>query len=65
MITDDEQEHASKGLTAEHWAAAVSEVVGGRSGGKEPTRTGQGTNPEKIEEAIAVAEKWFAEKLKL
>jgi alanyl-tRNA synthetase len=52
-------------LTAEHWAAAVSEVVGGRSGGKEPTRTGQGTNPEKIEEAVAVAEKWFAEKLKL
>ncbi|KAF8865356.1 putative alanyl-tRNA synthetase [Acephala macrosclerotiorum] len=58
-------EHASKGVTAEHWAAAVSEVVGGRSGGKEPTRTGQGTNPDKIEEAVAVAEKWFQEKLKL
>ncbi|KAA8575790.1 hypothetical protein EYC84_004886 [Monilinia fructicola] len=37
----------------------------GRSGGKEPTRTGQGTNPDKIEDAVAVAEKWFAEKLKL
>jgi alanyl-tRNA synthetase len=59
------QEHASKGLTAEHWAAEVSKIVGGRSGGKEPTRTGQGTNPEKIEEAVKVAEKWFAEKLKL
>ncbi|CZR55257.1 probable alanine--tRNA ligase, cytosolic [Phialocephala subalpina] len=58
-------DHASKGVTAEHWAAAVSEVVGGRSGGKEPTRTGQGTNPEKIKEAVAVAEKWFQEKLKL
>ncbi|KAF7953746.1 uncharacterized protein EAE97_001145 [Botrytis byssoidea] len=56
---------ASKGVSAEQWAAAVSEVVGGRSGGKEPTRTGQGTNPDKIEDAVAVAEKWFAEKLKL
>jgi len=53
------------GVRAEHWAAVVSEVVGGGSGGKEPTRTGQGTNPERIEEAIIVAEKWFAEKLKL
>ncbi|KAM3077829.1 Alanine--tRNA ligase [Clarireedia jacksonii] len=58
-------EAASKGVTAEHWSAAVSEVVGGRSGGKEPTRTGQGTNPEKITDAVAVAEKWFAEKLKI
>lgn len=52
-------------MTAEHWSAAVSEVVGGRSGGKEPTRTGQGTNPHKIEEAVETAEKWFKEKLKL
>ncbi|KAH6669439.1 alanyl-tRNA synthetase-like protein [Halenospora varia] len=58
-------DHAAQGLTAEHWAGAVSEVVGGRSGGKEPTRTGQGTKPENIEEAVKVAEKWFAEKLKL
>ncbi|QSZ29301.1 hypothetical protein DSL72_003814 [Monilinia vaccinii-corymbosi] len=56
---------ASKGVSAEQWAAAVSEVVGGRSGGKEPTRLGQGTNPDKIGDAVAVAEKWFAEKLKL
>jgi alanyl-tRNA synthetase len=35
------------------------------SGGKEPTRTGRGTRPDKVEEAVAVAEKWFAEKLKL
>lgn len=52
-------------MSAEQWAAVVSEIVGGRSGGKEPTRTGQGTNPDKIEDAVAVAEKWFAEKLKL
>lgn len=52
-------------MAAEPWAAVVSDIVGGRSGGKEPTRTGQGTNPERIDEAVAVAEKWFAEKLKL
>lgn len=43
----------------------MSEVVGGKSGGKEPTRQGQGTKPEKIQDAVAIAEKWFAEKLKL
>ncbi|KAG4419276.1 Alanine--tRNA ligase [Cadophora malorum] len=57
-------DHTSNGVTAEHWAASVSEVIGGRSGGKEPTRTGQGTNPHKIGEGVAVAEKWLAEKLK-
>ncbi|KAI1496106.1 tRNA synthetases class II (A)-domain-containing protein [Biscogniauxia marginata] len=56
---------ASQGVTAEKWAAAVTEVVGGKSGGKEPTRQGQGTNADKIDEAVAVAEKWLAEKLKI
>ncbi|KAI1104620.1 tRNA synthetases class II (A)-domain-containing protein [Jackrogersella minutella] len=55
----------SQGVTADSWAAAVSEVVGGKSGGKGPTRQGQGTDAQKIEEAIAVAEKWLAEKLKI
>ncbi|TVY91817.1 Alanine--tRNA ligase [Lachnellula willkommii] len=58
-------DHISRGVKAEEWVAAVSEVVGGRSGGKEPTRTGQGTKPEKIDEGVAVAEKWFKEKLTL
>ncbi|TVY46538.1 Alanine--tRNA ligase [Lachnellula occidentalis] len=58
-------DHTTKGVKAEEWVAAVSEVVGGRSGGKEPTRTGQGTKPEKIDEGVAVAEKWFKEKLTL
>lgn len=40
-------------------------MVGGMSGGKEPTRTGRGTNPDKVDEAVAVAEKWFAEKLNI
>ncbi|KAI1819763.1 tRNA synthetases class II (A)-domain-containing protein [Xylaria intraflava] len=56
---------ASQGVSAESWASAVTEVIGGKSGGKEPTRQGQGTNPDKIDEAVAVAEKWLAEKLKI
>jgi len=43
----------------------VSEVVGGRSGGKEPTRQGQGTQPEKIDDGVETATKWLDEKLKL
>ena len=52
-------------MSAEQWAGSVSEVVGGKSGGKDPTRTGQGTNLDKIDEAVEVATKWLAEKLKL
>ncbi|EPQ64237.1 Bgt-2336 [Blumeria graminis f. sp. tritici] len=56
-------EHSSKGITAESWSAVVSNIVGGRNGGKEPTRTGQGTNPDKIETAITFAKKWLLEQL--
>jgi alanyl-tRNA synthetase len=59
------QTHSSQGVTAEKWAAAVSEIVGGKSGGKEPTRQGQGTKPESIEDAVATAEKWLKEKLSI
>ncbi|RGP70337.1 alanyl-trna synthetase [Fusarium longipes] len=56
---------ASQGVTAEQWAASVSEVIGGRSGGKEPTRQGQGTKPENLDEGVETATKWLDEKLKL
>ncbi|RDA89152.1 hypothetical protein CP532_2271 [Ophiocordyceps camponoti-leonardi (nom. inval.)] len=56
---------ADQGVTAEQWSSSVSEVVGGRSGGKEPTRQGQGTRPEKTDEGVEVAERWLREKLKL
>ncbi|KZL83249.1 alanyl-trna synthetase [Colletotrichum incanum] len=56
---------SSQGVTAEQWAAQVSGVVGGKSGGKEPTRQGQGTKAENLEEAVATAEKWLKEKLNI
>jgi len=57
-------DHATE-IKAEHWSAAVSEVVGGKSGGKEPTRQGQGNKPENLEEAVEVATSWFKSKLNL
>ncbi|KAK3372467.1 tRNA synthetases class II (A)-domain-containing protein [Podospora didyma] len=55
---------ASKGVTAEEWTTAVSTVIGGKTGGKEPSRQGAGAEPAKLEEAVAKAEEWIAEKLK-
>ncbi|KAI5467286.1 tRNA synthetases class II (A)-domain-containing protein [Mariannaea sp. PMI_226] len=56
---------SSQGVTAEQWAASVSEVIGGKSGGKEPSRQGQGTKPENIDDGVETATKWLNEKLKL
>ncbi|CAK7219696.1 Alanine--tRNA ligase [Sporothrix curviconia] len=55
---------AAKGVTAEHWSSAVSDVIGGKAGGKEPSRQGSGTRPEKLADAVARAEEWLSEKLK-
>jgi alanyl-tRNA synthetase len=52
-------------VTAESWSAVVTEVVGGKSGGKEPTRQGQQINVEKIDDAVEAATKWLDEKLKI
>lgn len=57
------QDLASKGITAEKWSTTVAEIIGGKAGGKEPTRQGAGTQPEKIEEAVATAEKWLVEQM--
>ncbi|OAA62028.1 alanyl-tRNA synthetase [Niveomyces insectorum RCEF 264] len=55
---------ASKGVTAEGWSTAVSEVIGGKAGGREPARQGAGTKPEKVHEAVERAEAWLTERLK-
>ncbi|KAH8592098.1 putative alanyl-tRNA synthetase [Bisporella sp. PMI_857] len=53
-------------IKVEEWAQSVSDVIGGQSGGRDPTtRTGQGKNVDKVDEAVEVATKWFEEKLKL
>lgn len=39
-------------------------VIGGKTGGKEPSRQGAGAQPEKLQDAVAKAEEWLAEKMK-
>ena len=48
-----------KGLKASEWSSAVSSIVGGKAGGKEPTSIGNGTQPEKTDEAVEAATKYL------
>jgi len=62
------QHLSSKGVSAEQWTAAVTEVIGGKTGGTPVSRQGAGAKPEKLEDAVAKAEEWLAkqfEELKL
>ena len=53
-------DEASKaGASASDWAAAISGVVGGKAGGKAPTSIGNGTSPEKVDEAVSAAEEYL------
>ncbi|KAG9306711.1 hypothetical protein G9A89_004258 [Geosiphon pyriformis] len=45
----------ARGLKAGDWAKAVAETVGGKSGGKDDTAQGSGTNIDNIDEALRVA----------
>ncbi len=58
------QQLASKGVTAEEWTGAVSQIIGGKTGGKEPSRQGAGAEPAKLDEAVSKAEQWLLEKVK-
>lgn len=53
---------ASAGIKAEEWAAVASGIVGGKSGGKEPTRSGQGQNFADLSKAVAACEEWLTTK---
>ena len=37
----------------------ISDIVGGKAGGKEPTSLGNGTHPEKVDEAVEAARKYL------
>ena len=57
-------EAQKKGADAPKWSSEVASLVGGKAGGKNPTSLGQGTNPEKVDEAVEAARKYL-EDLKL
>jgi alanyl-tRNA synthetase len=54
----------AKQTSAQDWAGVVSEVVGGKAGGKGPTTQGVGLNPGKVDEGVEAARK-FLEKFQL
>jgi alanyl-tRNA synthetase len=51
----------ARGLDAQTWASKVSDILGGKAGGKSDSAQGSGTNVEKIAEAVSVARS-YAEK---
>ncbi|GAB1198238.1 tRNA synthetases class II (A)-domain-containing protein [Aspergillus pseudonomiae] len=51
---------SDQGASASEWAAIVSTAVGGKAGGKGPTSIGNGTNPDKTDEAITLASDYLS-----
>ncbi|KAJ3502699.1 hypothetical protein NLJ89_g8767 [Agrocybe chaxingu] len=44
-----------KGIDARTWAAKVTEILGGKAGGKEESAQGVGTNDDKVHDAVVAA----------
>ncbi|KAB8596100.1 hypothetical protein FH972_025809 [Carpinus fangiana] len=53
------QDLSKQGASASEWSKTVCEAVGGRAGGKEPTSVGNGTNVDKVDEGLALAQKYL------
>lgn len=54
------QEFGEKGASASDWAAVVSRSIGGKAGGKGATSIGNGTNPDKVDEAVTLATEYLS-----
>ncbi|KAJ2782652.1 Alanine--tRNA ligase [Coemansia interrupta] len=52
-----------RGLKASDWAKCVSEIVGGKNGGKDESATGSGSEVAKVDEAIKAAEEYARKQL--
>ncbi len=48
--------HIGKGLKANEWAAVVGNTVGGKSGGKDESAQGAGSDVSSVEKALSLAE---------
>ncbi|KAH9935401.1 tRNA synthetases class II (A)-domain-containing protein [Fomitopsis serialis] len=49
----------AKGLDAHQWAATVTELIGGKAGGKADSAQGSGVNVDKTEDALEAARNYF------
>lgn len=65
MHADPKQQDHEKQIDAVEWSTQVSNIVGGKAGGKAPVLRGQGDKFENLDEAVKKATEWFEEKLKL
>lgn len=52
-------EAQKKGADAAKWSSEVAGLVGGKAGGKGATSLGQGTNPDKVDDAVELARKYL------
>ncbi|KAK5213426.1 Alanine--tRNA ligase [Exophiala xenobiotica] len=57
-------EGVKAGITSADWSAQVSQIVGGKAGGKAPVAIGTGTDQAKVDEAVEAAREYL-EKFKL
>lgn len=53
----------SKGLKADEWVKFVSEVIGGKAGGRDQSAQGSGPNVHNLEMAVENARKFSSHKL--
>ena len=53
------QDACKKGLVASEWTSTISTIVGGKAGGKGATSLGNGTSPDKVDEAVEAATKYL------
>ena len=49
----------AKGVDAREWAAKVTDLISGKAGGKEDSAQGVGTETDKLDEAVAAAQKYI------
>ncbi|KAJ8077100.1 Alanine--tRNA ligase [Marasmius tenuissimus] len=49
----------SKGVDARKWAQAITDILGGKAGGKEESAQGVGSNVDKVDEAVGAAKEFL------
>ncbi|KAJ3279018.1 Alanine--tRNA ligase [Blyttiomyces sp. JEL0837] len=52
------KEHIAKGLKGNEWANVVSGIVGGKSGGKDDSAQGAGSDVSKLMEALKLSDEY-------
>ncbi|KAL9130509.1 MAG: hypothetical protein Q9217_001329 [Psora testacea] len=53
------EEANQQGLLASEWTNTISSILGGKAGGKGASSLGNGTNPERVDEAVEAATKYL------